>query len=124
MKNIKYLYHATPEWNVESIMENGLIPDFKLAGVTGGVKIRGVIELDSSVRGLRNWLNKSGHIKSDWVILGIDIKYLEKSRLRKSKVYIEGSRGKRRDSTWFRYEGIISPKAIHIVGGIMHPKRS
>jgi len=118
------LYHATPEWNVESIMENGLIPDFKPAGVTGGRKIRGVIELDSAVRGLRKWLKAYGYIRSDWVILGIDTKYLKKSRLKKNKRYTVSYRGKREDSTWFQYKGIISPKAIHIVGEVMQAGKS
>jgi len=109
MKRLKYLYHATPRENVESILESGLIPDFKSAGVTGGRKLDGVIELDSELKGLRKWLKKHGYIKRDWAMLRIDAQCLDRSKLERSKFYIKYSGGEKESFYWYTYKGVIPP---------------
>lgn len=116
-KNIpQYLYHGTFRAYLDSIEEKGLIPNFHSNwDLDDGYEKSGYIYLSNDIDFCGSMVESSENEDipdeyfDDIIVLEIDTKYLDLSKLKLDENYKSNSF----DDTWsFQYKGIISPEAI------------
>ncbi len=103
----KTFYHLTRSENIESILDEGLIPQKRRSGFTKGRKLKGVW-LEATLDGVATSVNKLGLARSGTTsVISVDSSYLNRSQLKRNP-----------KAPFWIYYGTIHPEALSYEGEI------